>query len=106
MSDKNAKGAKMSVIVTEAMAMLAQKLDGRGFDGTARFVLEGEGAFMIDASGVHAGDDAADVTLSASPRTFKAILDGDLNPTAAFMTGKLSVDGDMGMAMKLASILG
>lgn len=30
---------------------------------------------------------------------------GDLDPTAAFMTGKLTVDGDMGMAMKLGSVL-
>ena len=36
---------------------------------------------------------------------FQAIFDGDLNATSAFMTGKLSVDGDMGMAMKLAAVL-
>jgi putative sterol carrier protein len=36
---------------------------------------------------------------------FKAILDGELNPTTAFMTGKLSVDGSMGLAMKLGSAL-
>ena len=29
------------------------------------------------------------------------ILSGELNPTSAFMTGKLSVDGDMGKAMAL-----
>ena len=34
------------------------------------------------------------------------ILSGDLNPTAAFMGGKLTVDGDMGTAMKLGSVLG
>ena len=33
------------------------------------------------------------------------ILDGDVNPTSAFMTGKLSVDGDMGQAMKLGAAL-
>ncbi|MGJ8557847.1 MAG: SCP2 sterol-binding domain-containing protein, partial [Sulfitobacter geojensis] len=38
--------------------------------------------------------------------TFKEILAGETNPTSAFMTGKLKVDGDMGMAMKLASVLG
>ena len=35
----------------------------------------------------------------------RAILEGDMNPTTAFMTGKLSVDGSMGMAMKLGSAL-
>ena len=34
------------------------------------------------------------------------MLDGDLDPTAAFMSGRLKVDGDMGLAMKLGSILG
>ena len=34
------------------------------------------------------------------------MLDGDINPTAAFMSGRLKVDGDMGLAMKLGSILG
>jgi len=94
----------MSDVITEAVAALSEKMDG-GFDGTAKFDIEGEGAIIIDADGVRAGEDEADVTLSASAETFKAILDGEENPTAAFMTGKLSVDGDMGMAMKLAGVL-
>ena len=95
----------MSDVITEAVAALNEKMDG-GFDGTAKFDIEGEGAIIIDADGARAGDDDADVTLSASAETFIAILDGEENPTAAFMTGKLSVDGDMGMAMKLAGVLG
>ncbi len=43
--------------------------------------------------------------MSADAETFQAIFEGDMNPTSAFMTGKLKVDGDMGMAMKLASVL-
>lgn len=96
----------MSDVVTEAVAALNAKMDGAGFDGTAKFVIEDEGAIMIDESGARAGDDDAEVTLTASTETFKAILDGEQNPTAAFMTGKLSVDGDMGMAMKLSGVLG
>ena len=46
-----------------------------------------------------------ELMISASAETFKAILDGEENPTAAFMTGKLSVDGDMGAAMKLGTLL-
>ena len=95
----------MSDVVNEAVAQLNAKMDG-GFDGgTAKFVIEDEGAIIIDADGARAGDDEADVTLSASAETFKAILDGEENSTAAFMTGKLTVDGDMGMAMKLAGVL-
>ncbi len=94
----------MSDIIEAAVAALTEKLSG-GFDGTAKFVIEGEGAIMLDASGVRAGDEAADVTLTADADTFQAILEGDLNPTSAFMQGKLSVDGDMGKAMALGSAL-
>lgn len=94
----------MSDIINGAVKRLNEKMDG-GFDGTAKFEIEGEGAIMIDQNGARAGDEAADVTLSASAETFQSILEGDTNPTSAFMTGKLSVDGDMGMAMKLAGVL-
>lgn len=96
----------MSDVVTEAVAALNAKMGGAGFDGSAKFAIEGEGSIIIDQNGAHAGDDDADVTLTASTETFKAILDGEMNPTTAFMTGKLSVDGDMGQAMKLAGVLG
>lgn len=94
----------MSVIIDKAVEKLSAKLSG-GFDGVAKFVIEGEGAIMLDPAGVRAGDEEADVTLTASAETFQAILEGDMNPTAAFMTGKLSVDGSMGLAMKLGSAL-
>ncbi len=95
----------MSDVVTEAVAALNAKMGGEGFDGTAKFVIEDEGAIMIDGNGARAGDDDADVTLTATTEVFKAILDGEQNPTTAFMTGKLSVDGDMGQAMKLSGVL-
>ncbi len=94
----------MNDVINAAVAALQKKIPD-GFDGVAKFVVTGEGAIMIDAAGVRAGDDEADVTLTASADVFKAILDGDMNPTMAFMTGKLSVDGAMGMAMKLGSVL-
>ena len=94
----------MSDIVNQAVAALAEKITG-GFDGSAKFQIEGEGAVIIDGAGVRAGDEEADVTLVADVDTFKGILSGDVNPTSAFMTGKLRVEGDMGMAMKLSSVL-
>ncbi|GGX56023.1 sterol carrier family protein [Tateyamaria omphalii] len=95
----------MSDTVTEAVAVLNEKLAGADFTGTAKFDIEGEGAIMMDENGARAADEDADVTLSADADTFRSILEGDTNPTSAFMTGKLKVDGDMGMAMKLASVL-
>ena len=95
----------MSDIVTQAVAALNEKLAGADFGGSAKFDIAGEGCIMMDSDGARAADEEADVTLSADAETFRSILDGDTNPTSAFMTGKLSVDGDMSMAMQLASAL-
>ena len=95
----------MSDVIDAAVAALGEKISD-GFDGVAKFVIENEGSIVIDSDGVRAADDEADVTLTADAETFKGILDGEVNPTAAFMSGKLSVDGDMGMAMKLSGVLG
>ena len=96
----------MSDIVNEAVVVLNEKLAGSDFDGTAKFDIEGEGTVMMDENGARAADEEADVTLSADAETFQSILEGDTNPTSAFMTGKLKIDGDRGMAMKLAAVLG
>ena len=95
----------MSEMITAAVAALGQKLPN-GFDGVAKFVIPGEGTIMLDATGARAADDEADVTMTASAEVFKGILSGDSSPTVAFMTGKLTVDGNVGLAMKLAAALG
>jgi putative sterol carrier protein len=43
--------------------------------------------------------------MTASTDTFRGILEGDVNPTMAFMSGRLKIDGDMGLAMKLGTLL-
>ena len=95
----------MSDTIDEAVKAMNEKLDGEGFDGTARFVMGDEGSFVVDESGAHKGDAEADVTLTAEVDTFRQIIDGELNPTSAFMSGKLTIDGDMGAAMRLAQVL-
>ncbi len=95
----------MSDVINQAVAVLNEKVANADFSGTAKFEIEGEGAVIIDATGARASDDDADVTLTANVDTFQGIMSGDTNPTSAFMTGKLKVDGDMGMAMKLATVL-
>lgn len=94
----------MSDVLSGAVAALNTK-DTSGFDGTAKFRIEGAGSILIDRRGARAGDADADVTLSADVDTFRALLSGDLDPAAAFMGGRLNVEGDMGMAMALGSVL-
>lgn len=95
----------MSDILDGAATALAAKLGGGGIDGVVKFVILDEGALLIDESGVSSGDGAADCTLTADADTFRAMLDGALDPAAAFMSGRLQVDGDMGLAMRLGSLL-
>jgi putative sterol carrier protein len=95
----------MSDIVASAVKALNARLDGEGLDGSVRFVIEDEGSVRIDDTGASASDAEADCTMTASADTFQGILDGEVSPTAAFMNGQLKVDGDMGLAMKLGSVL-
>lgn len=93
----------MSKVVNAAVEKLGEKIDS--FGSSAKFVIENEGAIMIDEKGVWAGDEEAEVTLTADRDTFEGILNGDVNPTMAFMTGKLKIDGSMGVAMQLGQAL-
>ncbi len=72
------------------------------------FDIEGAGVWKVDVTDagveVTEGGGDADVTIHASEETFRAIADGKQNPTTAFMTGKLKVDGDMSAAMKLQKL--
>lgn len=95
----------MSSVIETIVAELSAK-DTSDFNGTAKFVINGEGSVIMDSSGVRAGDEDADVTLTADLDVFRGIFEGSTNPTMAFMTGKLKIDGSMGKAMALASVLG
>jgi putative sterol carrier protein len=50
-------------------------------------------------------DAPAQCTLGLSLADFELMLAGDLDPIAAFTGGRLRVDGDMGVAMKLQSLM-
>jgi hypothetical protein len=47
----------------------------------------------------------AKCTVSATDQNFLDIVNGKLNAQMAFMSGKLKIQGDMGLAMKLQQIL-
>lgn len=47
----------------------------------------------------------ADCTLKMSVKDFKKLLAGNLNSTASYMMGKLKVQGSLGLALKLESLL-
>ena len=46
----------------------------------------------------------ADVTIAMTAPDFAKMIAGDLQPVAAFMQGKIKLQGDMAMAMKLQEL--
>ncbi len=78
------------------------------FGKKLKFDLDGNKLF-IDGTGdsnvVSEADDDADTVIVASIEDFQAMMSGDLNPMSAVMGGKVKIKGDMGLAMKLQSLI-
>ena len=76
---------------------------------TIKFMIDDQ-AIVIDGTGdtntVSQDDVEAACTISTTADTFAQLQSGDLNPMAAVMGGKVKIAGDMGLAMKLQSLLG
>jgi putative sterol carrier protein len=79
-----------------------------GLTATYRFEIDGAGDWTVDVDdgkvSVSENGGDADCTISTSSETFMKIAKGEQNPTAAYMSGKLKVKGDMGQAMKLQKL--
>lgn len=71
------KGMIMSEIVIKVVVVLIEKLDGEGFDGLVKFVIEDEGVIIIDGSGVYVGDEDIDVILIVIVEVFQVIFEGE-----------------------------
>ncbi|MEZ4985881.1 MAG: SCP2 sterol-binding domain-containing protein [Saprospiraceae bacterium] len=69
--------------------------------GAQQVHIDGTGAANV----VTMEDREADCTVSVTPENLLALIKGDLNPMMAVMTGKIKIKGDMGVAMKLQSLL-
>jgi putative sterol carrier protein len=64
------------------------------------------GCIRIDDGKVDNTDGPADCRISFSADDLEALMNGRLDPTTAYMNGQLRVDGDMTLALELASALG
>jgi putative sterol carrier protein len=55
---------------------------------------------------VHNDDLPADCTVKVSLEDFDKLMQRKLDPTTAFMMGKIKIEGDVGVAMKLGRLFG
>ncbi|MGB0508046.1 MAG: SCP2 sterol-binding domain-containing protein [Pikeienuella sp.] len=91
--------------VADLAESLKEKVEGGSFDSSIKFDCGDDGVLVIDNQSISTTDQAVDCTVTVELSDLESIVAGDLDPTAAFMQGKLSVDGDMGVAMKLGQVL-
>jgi putative sterol carrier protein len=79
-----------------------------GVNNSYLFDIEGEGQWKVDVRdgsvSVSEGTGEADVTITTTGEHFDQIVAGEMNPTTAYMSGKLKIKGDMGAAMKLQKL--
>ena len=84
---------------------MRSRVQGVNFDRSVKFDTGPDGVIVIDGSAVSTTDAPADCTIRLSLEDLESLVEGDLNPTAAFMTGKIKVEGDMSVAMQLSQLL-
>ena len=77
--------------------------------GTLKFIVD-ENPILIDGNGdqntISMYDSEADCTIVVSTEVLEKLRDGELNPMMAVMGGQIKITGDMGLAMKVQSLMG
>jgi putative sterol carrier protein len=95
----------MTKKLQEAIKSLQDKMGEEEIDGSIKFEIENVGSIVIESGEVKESNEETDCTLKGELETFMEIFRGDTSSTAAFMSGKLKIDGSMGTAMKYNTIL-
>ena len=94
----------------EAATKIAEHKDKAGAIGAVyKFVLSGDGGGtwvmnLKDNPGVTAGDGTAACTIKMAASDYVDMLEGRANGQQLFFSGKLKIEGDMGLAMKLQKL--
>ena len=89
---------------------LKQKIgEDCGLAASIKFDFGDQGIVILDATQVpnlvSTTDANTDCTMIISLENFMALAEGSLDGASAFMSGKLKIQGDMSIAMKLGAIL-
>lgn len=95
-------------IEEEVIALIRTRAAGKSLGSSLKFDF-GRKKLVIDGTAgpnvITEGDTDAACTIRIAPQDMLALLRGELNPMNAFMAGKIKVEGDMSVAMKLQGLL-
>lgn len=90
-------------------AIRAKVGEDSGLNATLKFDCGDEGVVFVDAlaapNSVSNDNKEAVCTITISLENLADLLTGKLNPMNGFMMGKLKVSGDMGVAMRLQTVV-
>lgn len=100
--------------VSDFFAMVPERVNKdkiTGMNCVYQFNIEGEngGKWAVkvadgDATVTEGASESPSITLTMTDENFVNLVTGKLNGQTAFLTGKLKIQGDMTLAMKLASV--
>lgn len=97
--------------ITTMVEKMNQEPEGiQGTDVVYQFDIQGSGTHQVrlaEGSAEYGEGEVfgSDCTLTMSEENFAKLAAGKLNPTTAFMMGKLKVKGDLSLAIRLQSLL-
>ena len=79
--------------------------DQPGLSKSLKLDFKGEGFIRVDGRTVTNDDAPSDCTVTVTREDLEAMAKGELDPMTAMMRGRLKIQGDMGVAMQLQSML-
>ena len=96
--------------MSEALNFVKKNMEGKDLSilpGSIKWVVDSQIIYMSpEGSEVTDEDSEAECTITTDIETLKGMYDKSVSPQAAFMTGKIKIAGDMGIALKLQSVIG
>ncbi|MFC3205325.1 SCP2 sterol-binding domain-containing protein [Aquamicrobium soli] len=91
--------------IQDVAEKIRAQVESGGFEHSVKFDTGADGVIVIDGATISTTDGPADCTITLSLDDLESLISGDLNPTMAFMSGKLKIDGDMSVAMALSQLI-
>jgi putative sterol carrier protein len=92
----------------ETLSARVSPQGARALDASYRFDVEGAGSWRVESDGdrlvVTESDAPAECVIRTNEKTFLRIVGGEQSPMGAYMTGKVKVEGDLGLALRLRDL--